>query len=127
MKRAWTISSNARPNSTSDRNAKRHSHRIFAGSCERAGRRARRGERKLKVFEDPRIDDVFDMLPNTNCGACGLPGCRMFAEKAVAGEIQPSQCTVGGAETAAEVADFLGVDAGTLDRKIARLHCAGRH
>ncbi len=80
---------------------------------------------KLRVFEDPRIDGVFDMLPNTNCGSCGLPGCRAFAEKAVAGEIQPSQCTVGGPETAAAVADFLGVEAGALDRKVARLLCAG--
>ena len=80
---------------------------------------------RLRVFEDPRIDEVFDMLPNTNCGSCGLPGCRAFAEKAVAGEIQPSQCTVGGPETAAAVADFLGVDAGALDRKVARLLCAG--
>ncbi len=51
---------------------------------------------KLKVFEDPRIDEVQDMLPNSNCGACGLPGCRVFAEKVVAGDIQPSGCTVGG-------------------------------
>lgn len=80
---------------------------------------------KLKVFEDPRIDQVHEMLPNSNCGACGLPGCRVFAEKAVAGEIQPSQCTVGGPDTAAVVAAFLGVDAGTLDRQVARLLCAG--
>ena len=26
---------------------------------------------KWKVFEDPRVDDVHDMLPNSNCGACG--------------------------------------------------------
>ena len=80
---------------------------------------------RLRVFEDPRIDAVHEMLPNTNCGACGMPGCRVFAEKAVAGEIQPSQCTVGGAETAGRVAEYLGVEAGTLDRKVARLLCAG--
>jgi electron transport complex protein RnfB len=80
---------------------------------------------KLKVFEDPRIDTVHEMLPNTNCGACGLPGCRAFAEKAVAGKIQPSQCTVGGPDNAKLVADYLGVDAGVLDRKVARLLCAG--
>jgi Na+-translocating ferredoxin:NAD+ oxidoreductase RNF subunit RnfB len=36
--------------------------------------------RKLYVFEDPRIDVVEEMLPHTNCGACGFPGCRPFAE-----------------------------------------------
>jgi Na+-translocating ferredoxin:NAD+ oxidoreductase RNF subunit RnfB len=80
---------------------------------------------KLRVFEDPRIDQVHEMLPNTNCGACGFPGCRAFAEKAVAGEVQPSQCTVGGEETAAIVAEYLGVEAGTPDRRVARVLCAG--
>ena len=49
---------------------------------------------KLKVWEDPRIDVVTGMLPGANCGACGLPGCRAFAEKAVAGDLKPSQCNV---------------------------------
>jgi RnfABCDGE-type electron transport complex B subunit len=80
---------------------------------------------KLKVFEDPRIDHVNDLLPGNNCGACGLPGCRAFAEKAVAGEIQPSECPVGGAETAAHVADYLGVDPGEAEPRTARLLCAG--
>jgi Na+-translocating ferredoxin:NAD+ oxidoreductase RNF subunit RnfB len=80
---------------------------------------------KLKVFEDPRIDRVVDMLPGNNCGACGLPGCRVFAEKAVAGAIQPSACTPGGETTAASVADYLGVDAGEAEKRVARLLCAG--
>ncbi len=80
---------------------------------------------KLKVFEDPRIDDVQDILPGTNCGACGVPSCRLFAEKAVGGEIQPSECRVGGPETAGHVAEYLGVDAGEVDKEVARLLCAG--
>lgn len=80
---------------------------------------------KLKVFEDPRIDKVQDMLPGANCGACGLPGCRAFAEKVVAGEIQPSECTVGGPETANYVANYLGIDPGSAIKKVARLLCAG--
>ncbi len=80
---------------------------------------------KLKVFEDPRIDKVQDLLPGTNCGACSLPGCRLFAEMAVAGEIQPSECRVGGPDTASNVADYLGVDAGEVDKEVSRLLCAG--
>ena len=41
--------------------------------------------RKLWVWEDPRIDAVAGMLPGANCGACGFPGCRGFAEAAVKG------------------------------------------
>jgi RnfABCDGE-type electron transport complex B subunit len=80
---------------------------------------------RLKVFEDPRIDAVQEMLPNSNCGACGLPGCRAFAEKVVAGGIKPSGCTVGGQDTANRVAHYLGVDAGEVVRTVARLLCAG--
>ena len=80
---------------------------------------------KLKVFEDPRIDNVEEMLPGANCGACGFPGCRAFAEKVVTGEIQPSGCPVGGPETAEYIANYLGVDPGSMVRKVARLLCAG--
>lgn len=41
--------------------------------------------RKLYVYEDPRIDEVEEMLPHANCGACGKPGCRPFAEALVKG------------------------------------------
>lgn len=81
--------------------------------------------RKLWVFEDPRIDQVADLLPGANCGACGLPGCRLFAEKVVGGEIQPSECPVGGPETANFIADYLGIEAGSMEKKVARLLCAG--
>ena len=80
---------------------------------------------RLRVYEDPRIDTVQDMLPNSNCGACGLPGCRVFAEEVVAGHIQPSKCTVGGPDTAHTVAGFLGVEAGEAVATVARLRCAG--
>ena len=32
--------------------------------------------RKFKVWEDPRIDEVSNMLPGSNCGACGT-NCAM--------------------------------------------------
>lgn len=81
--------------------------------------------RKLKVWEDPRIDAVTGMLPNANCGACGLPGCRAFAEEAVAGKIEPAKCNVMDAAGVAAVASYLGVEAGAVDKKVARLRCAG--
>jgi RnfABCDGE-type electron transport complex B subunit len=81
--------------------------------------------RKLRVWEDPRIEMVASMLPNANCGACGLPGCRAFAEQAVAGKISPAQCTVSAEAAREQIADFLGVDAGEAVRNVARLLCAG--
>jgi Na+-translocating ferredoxin:NAD+ oxidoreductase RNF subunit RnfB len=84
--------------------------------------------RKLYVFEDPRIGEVEELLPKSNCGACGQAGCRAFAEKAVAGEVVPAQCTVSSPEQRDDIADLLGVAAGDIEKKVARLACAGgRH
>jgi RnfABCDGE-type electron transport complex B subunit len=81
--------------------------------------------KKLYVYEDPRIDKVEDMLPHANCGACGYPGCRPFAEALVGGEALPGKCTVSSEEARERIAGYLGVALGNEDRKVARLACAG--
>ena len=81
--------------------------------------------KKFYVWEDPRIDAVEELLPSTNCGACGVPGCRAFADEVVAGTREPSTCTVMGKEDIEEVANYLGVDAGDANKRVARLLCAG--
>ena len=81
--------------------------------------------RKLFVQEDPRIDEVEEMLPGTNCGACGSPGCRAFAEACVGGQANPSLCTVSSREQVEFIADYLGVEASQSEKLVARLACAG--
>jgi len=81
--------------------------------------------RKLYVYEDPRIGEVEELLPKSNCGACGQAGCRAFAEKVVAGEVIPAECTVSSSEQRDQIADLLGVDAGSVEKRVARLACAG--
>lgn len=81
--------------------------------------------RFLKVEEDPRIEVVEGMLPGTNCGACGQPGCAGFASALVGGDAAPGQCTVSTADGIEQVARFLGVEAGFQEKRVARLHCAG--
>jgi Na+-translocating ferredoxin:NAD+ oxidoreductase RNF subunit RnfB len=81
--------------------------------------------RRLYVYEDPRIDEIDEMLPRANCGACGTPGCRPFAEKLISGEVTPGQCTVNNADMNQDIADYLGVDVGDIEKQIARLACAG--
>lgn len=81
--------------------------------------------KKLHVYEDPRIDEVEDMLPQANCGACGLAGCRAFAEAVVDGKVSPGQCTANSPEMTQAIADYLGVDAGSREKRVARLACAG--
>jgi Na+-translocating ferredoxin:NAD+ oxidoreductase RNF subunit RnfB len=80
---------------------------------------------KLRVWEDPRIDQVTAMLPGANCGACGLPGCRAFAEQAVGGKVNPAKCNVVTEVGLGQIASLLGVAAGQQEKRVARLRCAG--
>jgi Na+-translocating ferredoxin:NAD+ oxidoreductase RNF subunit RnfB len=81
--------------------------------------------KKLFVYEDPRIDTVEDMLPHANCGACGFPGCRPFAEALVHNKALPGKCTVSSDEGRQAIASFLGVAMGAEEKRVARLACAG--
>ncbi|MFA5082926.1 MAG: (Fe-S)-binding protein [Hydrogenophilaceae bacterium] len=84
--------------------------------------------KRLYVYEDPRIDQVSDLLPQSNCGACGTAGCRNFAEELVAGHVVPARCTVNTRDKNEYIADVLGVDMGNVEKRVARLACAGgRH
>ena len=80
---------------------------------------------KLYVYEDPRIDVVEDMLPHANCGACGYPGCRPFAESLVAGNTLPGKCTVSSDAGREKIANYLGIALGAEEKRVARLACAG--
>ena len=81
--------------------------------------------RRLYVEEDPRIDATEAMLPLTNCGGCGYPGCRPFAEALVAGEVLPARCTVSTEEQRIRIATCLRIDVGAEEKRVARLACAG--
>jgi electron transport complex protein RnfB len=81
---------------------------------------------KFKVYEDPRIDQVEDVLPAANCGGCGFPGCRNFAETLVKSESWNGLfCPVGGNETMAKAASILGKEAIEQAPKVAVVRCNG--
>ncbi|MGY6554846.1 MAG: (Fe-S)-binding protein [Wenzhouxiangella sp.] len=81
--------------------------------------------RFLQVQEDQRLEKLVDLLPGTNCGACGQPGCRAFAETLLKGESAPAGCSVSSQPARERIAIYLGVPVGEADRKVARLACAG--
>ena len=81
---------------------------------------------KFKVEEDPRIDTVESILPGANCGGCGKPGCRGFAEATVkATSLEGLFCPVGGAETMTKVAAALGMEVTVQTPQIAVVRCNG--
>lgn len=80
--------------------------------------------RTFQVNEDPRIEQVLEELPGTNCGACGYGGCRAYAEAVVDGE-SVSLCVPGGSEVAEAVAEIMGVEAESVTDRRAVVHCQG--
>jgi len=81
---------------------------------------------KFKVAEDPRIDAVEAVLPGANCGGCGYPGCRGFAENCVKAETLDNYfCPVGGNEGMQKVAAALGKAAVTKEPAVAVVRCSG--
>jgi len=48
--------------------------------------------KKFAVEIDPRIERIEEALAGINCGACGYPGCRGYAEAIVAGEADIDKC-----------------------------------
>lgn len=82
--------------------------------------------KQFHVDEDPRIDQVNHALPGANCGGCGFPGCRNFAQNCVnAKSLEKLYCPVGGNETMAKVAKILGFEATEKVPTIAVLRCSG--
>lgn len=81
---------------------------------------------KFKIFEDPRIDQVQEILPAANCGGCGFAGCRNFAEALVAAEtFEGLNCPVGGSKVMESAAGILGKAAVAVDPTVAVLLCNG--
>jgi len=83
---------------------------------------------KFHVEEDPRIDQVEEALPSANCGGCGYPGCRPFAEACVKAEtLDKLFCPVGGNPTMKAVAEILGKEAQERPDMVAVVKCNGCH
>jgi len=81
---------------------------------------------KFHVFEDTRINDVEEALPSANCGGCGFPGCRAFAEACVKAETMDGlNCPVGGAPTMENVANILGRTVVVTAPTVAVVRCGG--
>ena len=81
--------------------------------------------KKFAVQIDPKVEALTDALPGANCGACGFPGCSGYALAIAAGEADPSLCSPGGAETAQEIGEIIGLDVTVAEPKTAFIRCAG--
>jgi len=64
---------------------------------------------RFKVDSDPIVDQIDEILPQTQCGQCGYPGCRPYAE-AIANGDKINKCPPGGQATIEKLADLMGVE-----------------
>lgn len=69
---------------------------------------------KFAVEGNPLVDQINDILPQTQCGQCGYPGCKPYAE-AIANGDDINKCPPGGEAGIQQLADLLGVEPMPLD------------
>lgn len=72
---------------------------------------------RFKVEGDPIADQIDSVLPQTQCGQCGYPGCRPYAEAMALGDADINRCPPGGESTIQSLAELLGVDPKPLDEE----------
>ncbi len=87
---------------------------------------------KFKVYEDPKIDEVEEVLPSANCGGCGFPGCRAFAEATAKKASEEHNldglfCPVGGNDVMKKVGEVLGLEIEEQEPMIAVVRCNGTY
>ncbi len=63
---------------------------------------------KFRVEGDPLVEKIDAVLPQTQCGQCGFPGCKPYATAIAKGAADINQCPPGGEEGIRKLADLLG-------------------
>jgi electron transport complex protein RnfB len=67
--------------------------------------------RYFRVEGNPLVQEIEQLLPGTQCGQCGYPGCSGAARALAEGSAPVSLCPPGGRAVMLALADKLGVDA----------------
>ncbi len=69
---------------------------------------------RFKGDENPLVEQIDALLPQTQCGQCGYPGCRPYAEAINQGDAI-NKCPPGGDATVVALAELLGREPAPLD------------
>ncbi|TFH04902.1 MAG: 4Fe-4S dicluster domain-containing protein [Spirochaetales bacterium] len=82
--------------------------------------------RALAVGKDQRLEELENVLPGLNCGACGYAGCPAYAAAVSTGDASLTLCGPGGAQTAIDLGRITGRDVGIMATKmVTQVHCRG--
>jgi electron transport complex protein RnfB len=74
--------------------------------------------KKFHVEGDPLVEKIDAILPQTQCGQCGYPGCKPYAKAISAGEADINQCPPGGEQGVIALAELLGCDPKPLNEEL---------
>ncbi|MEM8571769.1 MAG: electron transport complex subunit RsxB [Pseudomonadota bacterium] len=66
--------------------------------------------RRFYVEIPPIVDEIEQILPGTNCGQCGFPGCRGAAEAVADAAAPVTLCPPGGREVVVQLAEITGAE-----------------
>ncbi|GAB6048104.1 electron transport complex subunit RsxB [Methyloparacoccus murrellii] len=72
-------------------------------------------EQRLRIVDNPLGERINALLPQIQCGQCGYPGCRPYADAIARGEADINQCPPGGDRCVAGLAELLGREPKPLD------------
>lgn len=98
---------------------------FFAGIGAVIGLLLALASRAFAVPVNEKAEKITSILPGANCGGCGYSGCAALAEAIAEGKAKPGSCTVGGEDTAQQIAAVLGVKAEKTVRMRAQVMCSG--
>ena len=71
--------------------------------------------RRFEVEDDPVVEKVDELLPQSQCGQCGYPGCRPYAEAVGTQGEKINRCAPGGEAVMLKIAALLNVDPQPID------------
>lgn len=72
----------------------------------------------FRVRDNPLVERLDGVLPQTQCGQCGYPGCKPYAEAMARGEADINRCPPGGEPTIKQLAEILDVEPKPLDDEL---------
>lgn len=71
--------------------------------------------KRFHVEEDPIAEKINELLPQSQCGQCGYPGCWVYAEAVASGSAAINLCPPGGEATMISIAQLLGIEPVPMD------------
>jgi len=92
---------------------------VITGIALTAGLLLSLASRQLPADLDQIVEQINDLLPQTQCAQCGFPGCRPYAQAIVRDDAAINLCPPGGDDTVQRLAELLGRQPQALETPVS--------